>query len=186
MTTSAATAADTATNLKCGHLLGANPRAQFLAQAFGILAGTAVVVPAFQMLVPSVDALGSAALPVPAAQAWRFVAEAVSGGIGALGTVARGGIVAGTVVGVVLAFGEWRGWQRRWWPSPLGLGIGMILGLTESASFFAGAMLAWFWQRGRGRTAADRVVAVSAGGIAGDSLMGVLLAILVALGWMAA
>lgn len=186
VTTSAATAADAAVNLKCGHLLGANPRAQFLAQAFGILAGTAVVVPAFQILVPSVDAIGSAALPVPAAQAWRFVAEVLSGGLGALGPVARAGIAIGTVTGAFLAIGEWRGWKRRWWPSPLGLGIGMVLGLTESASFFAGAMLAWFWQRGRGQTGEDRVVAVSAGGIAGDSLMGVLLAILVALGWMAA
>lgn len=186
VTTSAATAADAAVNLKCGHLLGASPRAQFLAQALGILAGTAVVVPAFQMLVPSVDALGSANLPVPAAQAWRFVAEVVSGGLGALGTVARAGMITGTVVGAILAIGESRNWAPRWWPSPLGLGIGMVLGLTESASFFAGAMVAWFYRRGRGQAAEDRVVAISAGGIAGDSLMGVLLAILVALGVMAA
>ena len=186
VTTSAATAADAAVNLKCGHLLGANPRAQFLAQALGILAGTAVVVPAFQMLVPSVDALGSASLPVPAAQAWRFVAEVVSGGIGALGPAARIGMVAGAVIGIGLAVGEWRGWARRWWPSPLGLGIGMVLGITECASFFAGAMIAWWFGRRRGRTGQDRAIAVSAGGIAGDSLMGVLLAILVALGWMAA
>lgn len=186
VTSSAATAADAAVNLKCGYLLGANPRAQFLAQAFGILAGTAVVVPVFQMLVPSVDALGSASLPVPAAQAWRFVAEVVSGGLGALSGVARTGMAVGTVLGCILAVGESKGWAGRWWPSPLGLGIGMVLGMTESASFFAGAMVVWFYQRSRGQSAADRVIAVSAGGIAGDSLMGVLLAILVALGWMAA
>ena len=186
VTTSAATAADAAVNLKCGHLLGANPRAQFLAQAFGILAGTAVVVPAFQMIVPSADVLGSSSLPVPAAQAWRFVAEVVSGGLGALTPVARAGMVAGTLVGAILAVGEARGWARRWWPSPLGLGIGMVLGMTESLSFFAGALLAWGYRRRRGQQAEDRVVAISAGGIAGDSLTGVLLAILVALGWMAA
>jgi uncharacterized oligopeptide transporter (OPT) family protein len=186
VTTSAATAADAAVNLKCGHLLGASPRSQFLAQAIGILAGTAVVVPAFELLVPTVDVLGSAGLPVPAAQAWRFVAEVVSGGLGALGGVARTGIVVGTALGIGLAYGEWRGWDRRWWPSPLGLGIGMVLGLTESASFFLGALVAYGWQRGRGEAGEDRVVAVSAGGIAGDSLMGVFLAILVALGWMAA
>ena len=186
VTTSAATAADAAVNLKCGHLLGANPRAQFIAQAMGILVGTAVVVPAFQMLVPSVSALGTSSLPVPAAQAWRFVAEIVSGGLGALGPVARTGMIIGAVLGVVLAVGETRGWARRWWPSPLGLGIGMVLGVTECASFFAGAMIAWWYQRGRNAAATDRVIAISAGGIAGDSLMGVLLAILVALGWMAA
>lgn len=186
VTTSAATAADAAVNLKCGHLLGASPRAQFLAQAFGILAGTAVVVPAFQMLVPSAAVLGTEALPVPAAQAWRFVAEIVSGGLGALGPVARTGMIAGGIAGVVLAFGESRGWGGRWWPSPLGLAIGMVLGITESASFFVGGMLAWWYQRRRGQDGEDRVVALSAGGIAGDSLTGVLLAILVALGWMAA
>jgi uncharacterized oligopeptide transporter (OPT) family protein len=186
VTTSAAAAADTATNLKCGHLLGGNPRAQYLAQALGILAGTAVVVPAFTLLVPSVDALGTASLPAPAAQSWRLVAAVVSGGIGALSSAARIGMIVGGVAGVVLAVGEAKRWGGRYWPSPLGLGIGMVLGMTETASFFLGAMFAWWYQRSRGDGAEDRVVAVSAGGIAGDSLMGVFIAFLVALGWMAA
>ncbi|HEY0839856.1 MAG TPA: OPT family oligopeptide transporter, partial [Vulgatibacter sp.] len=45
-------AADLLTDLKSGYLLGANPRQQFYAQLFGVLAGAAVVVPAFWLLVP--------------------------------------------------------------------------------------------------------------------------------------
>ena len=78
VTSSATVAADTSVNLKCGHLLGAHPRRQFLAQGFGILAGIVAAVFAFDLLVPSVAAIGTEALPAPAAQAWRAVAELVS------------------------------------------------------------------------------------------------------------
>ena len=44
-------AADLLTDLKSGYLLGANPRQQFYAQLFGCIAGAAVVVPAFLILV---------------------------------------------------------------------------------------------------------------------------------------
>ncbi len=43
----AASSADLLTDLKSGYLLGANPRQQFLAQFFGVFAGSAVAVPAF-------------------------------------------------------------------------------------------------------------------------------------------
>lgn len=187
VTTSAATAADAAVNMKCGHLLGAHPRQQFLAQAFGILAGTAVVVPAFALLVPNASSVGSSSLPAPAAASWRVVAEVVAGGIGALDSIAIAGLVLGAVLGVVLTLGElWGERQPRWWPNPVGLGVGMILGFGESASFFAGAMLAAFIARRWRADGDDRVIALASGSIAGDSLMGVLLALLVSLGWMMA
>jgi uncharacterized oligopeptide transporter (OPT) family protein len=43
----AGSSADLLTDLKSGDLLGTNPRKQFLAQSFGVFAGTAIVVPAF-------------------------------------------------------------------------------------------------------------------------------------------
>ena len=50
-------AGDLLTDLKSGYLLGANPRQQFIAQFFGVLAGGLVVVPAFFFLIPNADAL---------------------------------------------------------------------------------------------------------------------------------
>ena len=52
-------AADLLTTLKTGWMLGASPRVQFYAQLFGVLAGAAVVVPAFNILIPDPTVLGS-------------------------------------------------------------------------------------------------------------------------------
>ena len=187
--TSGATASDVAINLKCGHLLGADPRQQWRAQVFGVLAGACVVVGAFSVMVPDVSVLGTEALPAPAAQAWRAVAEIVPDGLGVLDGVARAALVGGVIAGMLLTLGEALLPRRpEWWPSSFGLGIGMVIGFSESAAFLVGALVAAFFRRRLGERgeADDRIVAVASGGIAGDSLVGVLLALLIALGWMAA
>ncbi|HNH48524.1 MAG TPA: OPT family oligopeptide transporter, partial [Myxococcota bacterium] len=51
-------AADLLTDLKSGYLLKADPRQQFWAQFFGVLAGSVSVVVAFNILVPNADELG--------------------------------------------------------------------------------------------------------------------------------
>ena len=76
----AGSAADLLTDLKSGYLLGANPRKQFLAQFVGIFVGTVVTVLSFRLLVPDASVLGSDLFPAPAAQTWRAVAIALSGG----------------------------------------------------------------------------------------------------------
>jgi uncharacterized oligopeptide transporter (OPT) family protein len=70
----ASSSADLLTDLKCGYLLGANMRKQFLAQFLGVFAGTAIVVPAFYIIVPNVSVLGSDQFPGPSAQVWAGVA----------------------------------------------------------------------------------------------------------------
>src|SRR5207249_8919939 len=82
-------AGDLLTDLKSGYLLGANPRQQFLAQFFGVLAGGVVVVPVFFMLVTSPAVLGTEKWPVPAARVWPGVAELLSKGVGSLHPTAR-------------------------------------------------------------------------------------------------
>jgi len=54
----ACSCADTVGNLKVGHMVGANPRKQFIAQLFGVLAGALLAVPAYLILVPDPTALG--------------------------------------------------------------------------------------------------------------------------------
>ncbi|HYJ32401.1 MAG TPA: OPT family oligopeptide transporter, partial [Candidatus Binatia bacterium] len=82
-------AGDLLTDLKSGYLLGANPRQQFIAQFFGVLAGGLVVVPVFFLLVPNASVLGTEQWPAPAAQVWRGVAELLSKGVGSLHPTAR-------------------------------------------------------------------------------------------------
>jgi uncharacterized oligopeptide transporter (OPT) family protein len=180
-------AADLLTTLKTGWLLGADPRAQFRAQLFGVLAGAAIVVPAFNVLIPDPSLLGSEAWPAPSCLVWAGVSKAFAGGVGGLDPVARGGIVAGLMLGMALAVMERLAppRARAFVPSPAGLGIAMVVPGSNSIAMFAGAFTAWLLQRGAPAFARRYVVPVSSGLIAGESLMGVAVALLIVGGVLA-
>jgi OPT family oligopeptide transporter len=174
-------AADLLTTLKTGWQLGANPRVQFYAQLFGVLAGAAVVVPAFNILIPDPSVLGTDAWPAPSCMVWAGVSKAFAGGIGSLLPMARMAIVAGLLLGVALAVCE-RFAPRRmktYIPSPAGLGIAMVVPGANAISMFTGALIALLVGRFSPKTGARFVTPVASGLIAGESLMGVLIAVLV-------
>jgi uncharacterized oligopeptide transporter (OPT) family protein len=177
-------AADLLTTLKTGWILGASPRVQFYAQLFGVLAGAAVVVPAFNLLIPDPTVLGSDAWPAPSCLVWAGVSKAFAGGVGALDGLARTGIVAGLLLGVALAVMERMAPARlrSYVPSPSGLGIAMVIPGSNAIAMFGGALLAWLLQRHRPDLARRYVVPVSSGLIAGESLMGVAVALLIVSG----
>ncbi len=173
-------AADLLTTLKTGWLLGASPRVQFHAQLFGVLAGAAVVVPAFNILIPDPGVLGSDAWPAPSCLVWAGVSKAFAGGIGGLDALARAGIVAGLALGVALALLERMAPKavRGWVPSPSGLGIAMVIPGSNAVAMFLGALGARLIGRFNPGLARKYVVPVSSGLIAGESLMGVVIAML--------
>ena len=177
-------AADLLTTLKTGWLLGARPRVQFYAQLFGVLAGAAVVVPAFNLLIPDPTVLGSDAWPAPSCMVWAGVSKAFAGGLGALDAMARAGIAAGLLLGVVLAVMERTAPARlkAWVPSPAGLGIAMVIPGSNAIAMFLGSLTATLLYRNRGGWARRFVVPVSSGLIAGESLMGVVVAMLIVSG----
>ena len=174
-------AADLLTTLKTGWLLGGDPRAQFRAQLFGVVAGAAVVVPAFALLVPDPAVLGSDEWPAPSCLVWAGVSKAFADGIGTLGALARTGIGVGALLGVALALAERfapRG-LRAWVPSPSGVGIAMVVPGSNAIAMFLGALTAEILRRRRPAIADRYVVPVSSGLIAGESLMGIVVALLV-------
>jgi len=180
-------AADLLTTLKTGWLLGASPRAQFYAQLFGVVAGAAVVVPAFNLLIPDPSLLGTDAWPAPSCLVWAGVSKAFAGGIGSLGGPARAGIAAGLLLGVALAVMERLAPRalKPWVPSPSGLGVAMVIPGSNAIAMFLGAFAAFWLQRRRPRTAGRYVVPVASGFIAGESLMGVAVALLIVGGVLA-
>jgi len=177
-------AADLLTTLKTGWLLGASPRVQFHAQLFGVLAGAAVVVPAFNILIPDPALLGSEAWPAPSCLVWAGVSKAFAGGMGALDGLAKTGIAAGLLLGVALALLERFAPPRfkHLVPSPSGLGIAMVIPGSNAIAMFLGALAAWLFQRRDPDLAQRYVVPVSSGLIAGESLMGVVIALLIVSG----
>ncbi|HET6373868.1 MAG TPA: OPT family oligopeptide transporter [Candidatus Polarisedimenticolia bacterium] len=174
-------AADLLTTLKTGWLLGADPRAQFRAQLFGVVAGAFVVVPAFMLLIPDPSVLGTEAWPAPSCLVWAGVSEAFANGLGALDGLARRAIAVGLLLGIALALAERLAPKaiRPWVPSPAGLGIAMVFPGSNAIAMFLGSLIAEVLRRRQPAFAERYVVPVSSGLIAGESLMGILVAMLV-------
>lgn len=174
----AGSTADLLTDLKSGYLLGANPRQQFIAQFLGIFAGTLVVVPAFYVLVPDASVLGTEQWPAPSAQVWAAVAKLLSTGIESLHPAARMGMLVGGIIGIVvplieLVFPK----RKKYIPSAMGLGLSMVIGFSYTLSMFLGGLIALIIEKKSPATADKYIIPVSSGIIAGESLMGVGVAI---------
>ena len=180
---SASSAADLLIDLKSGYLLGADPRRQFLAQFFGIFSGTVATVVGFYLLVPDATALTGVdgrppEFPAPGAQSWLAVARVFQEGIETLSPMARMCMVYGLAAGVALTLLE-RFAPRRmgaWFPSSTGLGLGFILPFQYPLSMLLGAVGAYVWEK-RNKASADRlIVPLSSGMVAGESIVGVVVA----------
>ncbi|MBL8604965.1 MAG: OPT/YSL family transporter [Myxococcales bacterium] len=174
--------ADLLTDLKSGYLLGARPRQQFLAQFFGVLAGSTFVVWAFRILVPDHTVIGTDRVPAPGALGWYSVARVLAGGLEQLSPSARTLIAVGATAGVVFVLLERALPQyKKYIPSAVGLGLGFTLNFSNCLSMFIGAVIALVLQRVRPKVAEDYIVPVSSGIIAGESLIGILIKVLQAL-----
>lgn len=175
----ASSSADLLTDLKSGYILGANPRRQFIAQFFGVFAGTLVVVPAFYVLVPNAEALGGEKWPAPAAMVWRKVADLLSEGVSALHPTAQAGLVIGALLGILLPMIEMKLPKnlRAYFPSATGLGLSFVIPFSNSLSFFIGALIGRIWQKRAPEHCEKYMVVISSGIIAGESLTGVAIAL---------
>jgi OPT family oligopeptide transporter len=172
-------AGDLLTDLKSGYLLGANPRQQFLAQFFGVLAGACIVVPVFFILIPDVAMLATEKWPAPAALVWRGVAELLAKGPGALKESARIGLVIGAGLGIILGVLEMRFPKHtKYIPSPTGLGLAFTINGFNVISIFIGSVLAMGFHKAKPKLAESYTIPVSSGIIAGESLMGVGIALM--------
>ncbi len=181
-------AGDLLQDLKSGYLLGANPRQQFIAQFFGVIAGSLVVIPVYFILVPDASMLGGEQWPAPAALVWKGVAELLSKGVGALPSSARIGLVVGASLGILLPVLEMIFPRaKKYIPAATGVGLAFTINGYNSVSFFIGALLSLMLSKAAPKQHKEFTVPVSSGIIAGESLMGVAIAMMTAIhGYMAA
>lgn len=171
------------TDFKAGQLLGADPHRQLLAHLIGALVGVAVLVPLFMLvLVPDPRVLGTAAWPVPAAQAWRSIAALLGHEAAAVEPTAlvAAAIAVPVAVGLTV-LGHLRP-GLRWVPHPTGLGLGLLLPASQSVTFCVGGAAALCLARYRPAFHARYTLLVAGGLIAGESLLGVAVALLHARG----
>lgn len=177
----ACTAGDVCNDLKTGSLVGATPWRQQQIQLVGVVVAALVMAPVLQLL-DDAYGIGSRELAAPQASLFASLArgffgdESLPWGLVGLGAAIGGG---------VLALDAWlvrRGRPTRLHLMPIAVGIYLPLGL--SVPILAGGLIEWWSRRGRVGAApgADNGVLFASGAVAGEALVGVALALLVALG----
>ncbi|KAA3605762.1 MAG: OPT family oligopeptide transporter [Planctomycetota bacterium] len=175
----AGASADLLNDLKSGYLLGANPRRQFVAQFLGIFTGTLATVIGFRILIPDASVLmgEDPAFPAPAAAQWKAVADVFVIGFENLHPMARQGIFYGLIAGAVMVLAEKiLPKYRKWLPSATGMGLGFILPFQYPWAMFLGALAAYLFHKANEEQAHRYVVPLASGIIAGESIMGVIVA----------
>lgn len=173
---SSVAAADLLNDLKCGYLLGANPRKQFAAQAIGIAAGTAGSVLAYFLLVPDARAL-SGHFAAPGAHQFQAIALLLQDGFDRLHPMHRTLVVVGGVSGLAVSIAG--RFDKR--VSAAGLGLGLLLPLSTSFAMLVGAGAAAISNRKLRDGGARYTWPLAAGALAGESLAGVAVALVHAL-----
>ncbi|HSS40286.1 MAG TPA: OPT family oligopeptide transporter [Polyangia bacterium] len=173
-------AAQTLWALKAGQKLHAAPRPQLVAQLIGALLGAAVVAPVYVILMKAYG-IGTESLPAPSAISVKATAEALRGGLSTLPPYATLAGAVGLAVGAMLALLA-RGRWARFCPSPAAMGIAMLIPPALAVAGLAGVLLARVAQRLRPDLDDDAMTSIAAGGLAGESVMGVVIAGLVLLG----
>jgi uncharacterized oligopeptide transporter (OPT) family protein len=148
----------------------------------GTALGAVLCVPAYLLLVRA-HGIASARLPMPSAVQWKAIGEVVSRGSAALPEGAAPAVVIAAAVGLALALLEGKV-VARWLPTPFAMGIGMLVPVHSAAGVALGGVLIGLAARMRPEPARKLGPVTGAGAIAGESLVGLLVAVLVAIGVM--
>jgi uncharacterized oligopeptide transporter (OPT) family protein len=173
-------AADMMQDFKTGYLLGATPKRQTYAQLAGVLVGALVAVPIF-FAVTGAFGIGTDAMPAPSAVTWSGMAQLFSKGLGALPPYTSYGVIGGIILGILLTLLE-NTKSRKFIPSPYGFGIAMIMPIDFSVMIFLGAMVKLVMDK-RVREWMDAYsISLASGLVIGESVIGVVISIMSALG----
>ncbi|UTW52436.1 OPT/YSL family transporter [bacterium SCSIO 12827] len=172
--------ADMMHDLKTGSLIGAAPRLQIYAQALGVLTGSLAGAAVYLILIPDPAAmLMTPEWPAPAVATWKAVAEVMAAGLGAIPEGAAPAMAIAAVLGVILGVADRVLPERiaRWLPSAPAAGVAFVIPAWNSISLCLGAMVAAVAAHLNPRWTERYGTAVAAGLVAGESLIGVGLAI---------
>jgi len=172
--------ADLLHDMKTGLLVGASPKQQTIGQTFGVVAGATIGSWGYLLLIPDPQGmLLTDEWAAPAVLAWKTVAELFQTGIEAMPTMAPTAMAIGGGVGIVLAILEkvLSKEKRKWVPSPGAMGLALVIPAYYAISMFLGGLISVAAERVNPKWAKRFVIVIAAGIIAGESLVGVGIAI---------
>lgn len=172
--------ADLLHDMKTGLLIGASPKLQAVAQTFGVVAGATIGCWGYLLLIPDPQGmLLTEEWAAPAVLAWKTVAELFRDGIEAMPAMAPEAMAIAGGIGVVLAVLEkvLSKEKRKWVPSPGAMGLALVIPAYYAISMFLGGLISVVAERINSKWAKRFVIVIAAGIIAGESLVGVGIAI---------
>ena len=170
--------ADLLNDLKVGHLIGTPPGYQVVAQMFGVLTGSLVGSVVYLHLIPDpATMLVTEEWPAPAVATWKVVAETLSNGFGAIPASALWAVVMGGLLGAIGAWVQHR-FAPKWMPNIPAFGLAMVIPASISITMFLGSLVGKLLERYRPSLAQRFLIAAASGLIAGESLTGVVRALL--------
>lgn len=166
---------------KTGHMIGSKPRYLTYAQLLAVPVAAIVVALVYPIFKAS-QHIGEKDGFVPAISAkWYGFAKILSKD-GAIAESAMWALGIGVALGILFTVLENNPRRKTWVPSPTGIGIGMLVPAAYVTTMFVGAVMAWFVQRNAKRGEDGWVVPLASGFIAGEALIAVIMAVLLATG----
>ncbi|EMF14745.1 OPT superfamily oligopeptide transporter [Sphaerulina musiva SO2202] len=168
-------AGDLLQDLKCGHLLGASPKAQFWGQLIGSGVG-AVVSACIYRLYTSVYTIPGGQFQIPTGYVWIFTARLVTGSGLPPRTFefAVGAAVLWSLLTALRIYGQGK---KAWWTSLVPGGIAVAVGMYNTPSFTLartiGGLMAWWWSGWKKREETPLIVLAS-GLILGEGLLSIV------------
>lgn len=168
----AAVAGDTSQDLKTGYLVGSTPKWQQVAQLYGVLI-TSVIIGLVLVLLDEVHGLGSADLPAPQAMLMSMVVDGIMNGDLPWNLIFIGMAAAA----MVELFGI----------GSLPFAVGLYLPIHITTPIMLGGIIRagstrFTKDKSRMKDKEERGILLSSGYIAGEALMGVLIAIAITFG----
>lgn len=172
-------------DVKPAYMLGGKPRHQAIGHILGVIAGSLVAVPVFYMIFHGdISLFTSEKMPLPGALIWKGVAEALTHGLKTLHPTAQLAALVGAVIGIVTEVLNQKT-KGRFPLSGVGLGLGFVLRFTDSFSMALGTFIFWVANKKctdktkfTYKALVENQETVSAGVIAGGSIIGIILILL--------
>ena len=179
----ACTAGDVCNDLKTGHIIGATPYKQQIMQIIGVLFASMIMAPILQLLHENTaGGIGGKELPAPQAALFANLADGLFGSGNLPWHLVGIGILIALVILTIDIFLEIKESNFRLHLMPVAVGIYLPFGL--STPILIGGLISYFIlkKHNTNKSSLEKGVLLSSGLIAGESLMGILLAFMVSIG----
>jgi uncharacterized oligopeptide transporter (OPT) family protein len=165
---------------KTGHMIGSKPKYLTYVQLMAVPVAAIVIALIYPVFRESEKIGLEGGLVPPISAKWYGFAKILSQGGSALHPSALDALMIGAFLGIVFTILEQNKRLRTWVPSPTGIGIGMLVPASYVATMFVGAVFD-FVARRRAKGNADAwALPLASGFIAGEALIAVILAVLIA------